>query len=88
MTPLGSLKQVRERLASYNTSHDGSITRNTATELLHGPGIVVEIATSLDPVSQAIVTLNDEDIGLPVLFRMCRALGWKMMDMETGRSFG
>ncbi len=88
MTPLGSLRQVRERLANFNTSHDGSIARNTATEILHGPGLVVEIATSLDPVSQAIVTLNDEDIALPVLFRMCKAHGWKMMDMDTGRTFG
>jgi hypothetical protein len=88
MTPLGSLRQVRESLANFNTCTDGSPGRGMGTELLHGPGLIVEIATSLDPVSQAIVTLNDEDIAMAVLFRMCKAMGWKMMDMETGRTFG
>ncbi len=88
MTPLGTLREVRERLAGFNTSMDGSPPRGMGTELLHGPGLIVEIATSLDPVSQAIVTINDEDIAMAVLFRMCKSQGWKMMDMETGRTFG
>lgn len=88
MTPLGSLRQVRERLGSFNTASDGSPGKGMGTEMSHGPGFVVEIATSLDPVSQAIVTINDEDIAMVVLFRMCKAMGWKMMDMETGRTFG
>jgi len=88
MTPLGSQKDVIRIFSNFNTGTDGSPDKGTGTRLFHGPGFVVEIATSLDPVSQAVVTINDEDIAMGVLFRMCKATGWKMMDMETGRTFG
>lgn len=88
MPPLGTLKEVFKTLADFNTSTDGSPDKGTGTRLLHGPGFVIEVATALDPVSQGIVTINDEDIALPVLFRLCRFVGWRMMDMESGRTFG
>ena len=50
--------------------------------------MIVEVSTSADPVSQAVATLNDEDYAFPVLMKLCRALGWKMVDIETGRTFG
>lgn len=88
MPPLGSLKEVFKLLADFNTCTDGSPDKGTGTRLLHGPGFVIEVATALDPVSQGIITINDEDIALPVLFRLCRSVGWRMMDMESGRTFG
>jgi hypothetical protein len=86
--PLGSLASVFEQFRDFNTGLDGSPDRGTGVRLLHGPGFVVEIPTSLDPVSQAMVTINDEDIALPVLFRLCRFLNWRLTDLETNRSFG
>jgi predicted dinucleotide-binding enzyme len=56
--------------------------------LLHGPGMIVELATAQDPVQQAMVTVTDDDIAWPVLSRLCKAVGWKMVDVETGRMFG
>jgi hypothetical protein len=79
---------VRHALALFNTSGDGSGADGAGLERLHGPGMVIEIPTSTDPVSQAIATINDEDYAFPVLLKMCRKLGWRMMDIETGRVLG
>lgn len=87
LKPLGSLRQVREALANFNTAPDGGKAR-LGTEVLHGPGIVLEVPTGLDEVSQAMVTVLDEEIAWPVLSRLCKTLGWKMMDIESGRMFG
>jgi hypothetical protein len=84
--PLGTLREVREALANYNTASDG--TAPGVLERLHGPGMVIEIPTSTPEVTQAIANLYDPDIAFPVLFKMTRALGWRMMDLETGRTFG
>lgn len=86
--PLGSLRDVRASLAAFNTSPDGSGSDSGGIERLHGPGLVLELPTSMDPVNQAVATLNDEDYAFPVLLRICRALNWRMMDIETGRLFG
>lgn len=87
--PLGSVKEVRESLARFNTASDGAArSASLGTELLHGPGMIVELATAQDPVQQAMVTVTDDDIAWPVLSRLCKAAGWKMVDVETGRMFG
>jgi hypothetical protein len=88
MSPLGAIAEVMSALAEFNTGIDGTPDRGTGVRLLHGPGYVVEVPTSLDPVSQVLVTINDEDIAMSVLFRLCKKLGWRMTDMETGRTFG
>lgn len=87
--PLGTPKEVREILAQYNTAPDGSPRSSSlGTEVLHGPGLVVELATNTSEVQQALVTVTDDDIAWPVLSRLCKAAGWKMMDVESGRVFG
>ncbi len=88
LAPLGTRQEVIAALARFNTAPDGSPPRAAGTEVLWGPGITVEIPTGLDPVSQAIVTMHDDDIAWPILQRLCKALGWRMVDLETGRSFG
>jgi hypothetical protein len=50
--------------------------------------MMVEIPTTTDSVAQAMVTMTDDEIAWPVLERACRALKWKLVDLETGRSFG
>ncbi|MBI1189175.1 MAG: hypothetical protein GC200_00615 [Tepidisphaera sp.] len=85
--PLGGLKEVRATLASYNTSADGSKSES-GLERLHGPGMVVELPGSIDPVTQAVASINDEDIAFPVLMKLSKSLGWRLMDIESGRVFG
>jgi hypothetical protein len=86
--PLGSRKDFAAKLAAFNTAPDGSPPSTSGTEFLYGPGMVVEVPTSSDQITQAIASINDEDIALPVLMKMCKQLNWRMMDLESGRIFG
>lgn len=89
MPPLGSLQSVQETLGGVNTACDGSDgVAESGIIVMHGPGFVVEIASGMDPVSQAMVTLHDEDMAWPVLMLLCTRAKWAMMDVETGRTFG
>lgn len=85
--PLGSLREVRDKLARFNTASDGT-PPGVGIERLHGPGYVVELPTSVEPVTQAIASVNDEDTAFPVLLKMCKTLGWRMMDIDSGRVLG
>ncbi len=87
LSPMGRRGEVLASLSRFNTAPDGA-PRNTGMDVLHGPGMVLEIPATGDEVTQAMVTVTDEEIALPVLLRLCKALGWSMVDLETGRSFG
>lgn len=88
MEPLGTAREVVAALAEFNTAPDGGPKRSAGTDFLHGPGFVVEIPSFQDAVNQAIVVITDEDIAWPVLSRLCKRLGWQMVDLESGRTFG
>ncbi|MBX3322562.1 MAG: hypothetical protein KF757_06185 [Phycisphaeraceae bacterium] len=49
---------------------------------------MIEYPTTQDAIQQAIVTVTDQDVAWPVLSRICRSLGWKLQDMESGQTFG
>lgn len=85
--PLGTLEEVTRLLADYNTAPDGSPSRGP-TRSLYGPGMIVEMSTSQAKINQAMVTVIEEEVAWAVLSRLCRRLGWKMMDVDTGRVFG
>jgi hypothetical protein len=87
VVPLGTRKEVVAALAIYNTAPDGS-KRNTGMEVLWGPGMVLEFPASADQIGQVMISVSDEEIAWPVLQRMTKALGWMLVDLETGRSFG
>lgn len=87
LEPIGTRREVRDLLERFNTCTDGK-ARATGTEPLFGPGFTVEIPAGIDPIVQAIATIDEADIAWPVLSRICRASGWKMVDPESGRSFG
>jgi hypothetical protein len=86
--PLGSLRTVLDALAAFNTAPDGSTRKLAAMEVAHGPGMIVELPALAPQVTQAMVTLTDEDIAFPVLQKLCRANNWVMVDLESGRTFG
>lgn len=89
LPPLGTIAEVSDALAAFNTAPDGSKRIDEAsTVVLHGPGLVVELPMGLDRVTQGLVTLIDEDVAWPVLMRLVKSLPWKLLDLETGRSFG
>ncbi len=86
--PIGTRREVRELLARFNTAPDGAASKGMGTERLYGPGMVIDLSTSTEDVNQALVSVNEDDIAWPVLLRICKDLRWKMIDLETGRSFG
>ncbi len=86
--PLGSMRRVEELLSPFNTAPDGGPTGSMGTKRLYGPGMVIDLPTGQDEVTQALVTMVEEDIAWPVLSRLCKVLKWKMVDLESGRSFG
>ncbi len=85
---LGTLGEFEAALAPFNTAPDGSDGTSMGTRFLHGPGLVVEVPTGLDEITQALITVLDDDFALPVLMRICRANVWKMQDTESGQMFG
>ena len=87
-SPLGSEREVCDALARFNTAADGAEIKRLGTMVLHGPGFTVEYAMGHDEIMQAMVVVNNMDFGYPVLSRMCKALGWKMQDTESGQIFG
>lgn len=86
--PLGSTRDFVAAVAAYNTAPDGGPTRRMGTEVLYGPGIVVEIPSGQPEVRQALVTCIEQELAWPVLRGICTATGWKLQDMESGQMFG
>ena len=87
MVPMGTIKEVIGALARFNIAPDGS-PPGMGTARLFGPGLVLELPTGAGEAMQALVTMNEETMAWAVLSRVCRELKWKMVDLETGRSFG
>lgn len=88
MPPMGSVEDVTEQLARYNTGPDGPRKADLGVAVLHGPGMILEVPTGNDEVRQVMVTTTDEEFAFPVLTRLCREQRWTMMDPDTGRRFG
>lgn len=86
--PLGRPREFVDAVARFNTAPDGAETRRLGTAVLHGPGMTVEYAPSQDELSQAMVAVYDAETAWPVLSRLCRELGWKMQDTDSGQIFG
>jgi hypothetical protein len=86
---LGTVREVIDALARYNTGPDGGVPKNgLGAIMMHGPGMVMEMAPNEGEVKQVMVTMTDDDFAFPVLMRLCREQRWTMLDPETGRRFG
>lgn len=86
--PLGARREVGDTFARYNTCADGGPARGAGTETLYGPGMIVELPVASPSIVQAMVSMTDEELALPVLMRLCKEQGWQMVDLESGRAFG
>ncbi len=87
--PLGTYDSIIDDLRPFNTSPDGSNSPETFG-VMYGPGLIMQLpmVDGSDPVMQLAVSMHEEDLAWPVLMRVCKRLGWKMMDPATGRTFG
>ncbi|MFK7884497.1 MAG: hypothetical protein AB8F26_09990 [Phycisphaerales bacterium] len=87
--PLGTPAELVHTLGAFNAQPDGSArSASLGTAILHGPGFTVEYASAQDELQQAMVVVNDQDFAWPVLSKLCRTLGWRMQDTESGQIFG
>ncbi|MGP1273084.1 MAG: hypothetical protein ACTS22_07105 [Phycisphaerales bacterium] len=87
MDDLGSPRRVMEALAPYNTAPDGASGAALGSLTLYGPGLVVDVPSAADEITQLLVRIDDEESAWLVLARLCTQHGWKMMDPESGRTF-
>jgi hypothetical protein len=87
LPPLGDLRHVTSALARYNTAPDGG-KPGVGMLTLYGPGLIMEIPTGREDITQVMVTMTDDDFAFPVLTRLCREQRWTMMDPDSGRRFG
>lgn len=90
--PLGNARAVLATLARFNTSDDTAPASSGPTTRLYGPGMTIELsldaasrASTSVQVMQALVSVNDEPFAWPVLEKLGKATGWRLMDMESGR---
>jgi hypothetical protein len=88
MVPLGTADEVIRAFGKFNTAPDGGPPARSGSQVLYGPGMVVDVPTFGKEVTQAMVSVSDDEIAVPVLLLLCRANGWRMVDLESGRGFG
>ena len=88
LQPMGQIPDIRAGLARFNTAPDGSVGASLGTERFYGPGFVMQFPTTVETVNQIMVNVNEDDMAWAVLSKICRAMDWRMMDMETGKVFG
>lgn len=81
MAPIASRRELLRSLARLNTAPEAE----TAQDVLYGPGLRIELAPGQDPVTQMLVTINEEEIGWPMLLRLASHLQWKLVDPSSGR---
>lgn len=83
---LGTVRAIAERLAPFNTAADtDTLAGESGTIFFYGPGFVIQVPTFSDQITQAMVTLTDEEFAWPVLMDIRRATGWTFLDMESGQ---
>lgn len=88
MQPMGKFQKLSGELEAFNTAGDGVKGAALGTERLYGPGFTMQMPASSADVTQILVSVTEQDTAWPVLSRICRTMGWRMQDMETGAVFG
>lgn len=80
MSPLGSREQLTAELATVNTGPE-----KPGEDIFYGPGLRLELSPGQDPVTQMLLTIDDEDIGWITLIALAKRFRWKILDPMTGR---
>ena len=88
---LGSVDEFVRAIEPFNTRTDREVAcknDGSGSIVFYGPGLVLEIIPMDGQVRQALVYCQNQDFAFPVLYRMCKANGWKLQDIDTGQMFG
>lgn len=80
MASIATRAEFLRELAGCNTGPE-----REGEDILYGPGIRLELAPEQDPVTQVLLTIDDEDIGWMTIMRLAKKFDWKLLDPTTGR---
>jgi hypothetical protein len=80
MAVIAPRKELLETLSHYNTA-----PAREGEDVLYGPGFRIELAPEQDPVTQMLMTIDDDDIAWVAIMHIARSLNWKLLDPMTGR---
>ncbi len=83
---MGRLDEIVDFLRDFNTAPEEP--GDQSPQFLYGPGITIQAPMNDGPITQLLVTLVEEEIAWAVVTRICKHAHWKMVDPESGRSFG
>ena len=83
-SPIADRRVLLERLAAMNIAPQSP----EDCDVLHGPGIRLELTPDEDPVSQALLEIVDDDIAWAVIPRLMRAIPMRIVDPISGREMG
>ena len=79
LAPLGSRRDIIAKLGTMNTA-----PAQAGESVLYGPGIRLEMGPDEDPVKQMLMTIVEEEIAWLVVYRLAKAMDWRIVDVETG----
>jgi hypothetical protein len=80
MTPIGTRREILGILRVLNTAPQAN-----GEDVLYGPGIEVELPPGLDPVTQMLLKLTDEDVGWDVIRAIAHRTHSRLLDPLSGR---
>ena len=80
MPAIATRRELLRDLFNCNTG-----PQRAGEDTLYGPGIRLELSPGQDPVTQMLLTIDDEDIGWQTIMRLAKKFNWKMLDPITGR---
>lgn len=81
LAPLGTRREVVDQLGRFNTSPE----RADVDDVLWGPGVRIDLPPLVDPITQMLLTVVEEEIGWMVIIRLAKHFQWKIVDTATGR---
>ena len=81
MAAIGTRAQLIKDLSRYNTAPDSQ----GDDDVLHGPGIRLELPPGQETITQMILTVTEEEIAWLVIMRLAKTFDWKIVDTESGR---
>lgn len=80
MTPIGTRREILGILRMLNTA-----PQTPGEDVLYGPGVEIELPPGLDPVTQMLLRLTDEDVGWDVIRAIAHRTHWRLLDPLSGR---
>jgi len=80
MAPIGRRDDIVRTLSRFNTAPE-----RAGDDVLHGPGIRIEMPPGQETITQMLMSIIEEEIAWLVVMRLARELRWKILDPESGR---